>query len=178
MSLRGAQSATDAISRKRNAAHVPAPARLLAVAHRRGDLTEGDTIAALTTNLNIRPRRLCAVHVVIRGRQSGKSPSVETARCIPAPAYSPAVAHRPPDAKKAAIRNRRPFARKNLLFDTARKFLSGLSHFLYRSGFGGVHSACVHIIERVELILGAFRHLATYDAAQILRSNLAKRGAV
>ena len=127
---------------------------------------------------NARPRRLCAVHVVIRGRQSEKSPSVETARCIPAPARSPAVAHRPSDAKKAAIRNRRPFARKNLLFDTARKFLSGLFYFLYRSGFGGVHSACVHIIERVELILGAFRHLATYDVAQILRSNLAKRGAV
>ena len=65
---------------------------------------------------NARPRRLCAVHVVIRGRQSGKSPSVETARCIPAPAYSPAVAHRPSDAKKAAIRNRRPFARKNTYF--------------------------------------------------------------
>ncbi len=127
---------------------------------------------------NARPRRLCAVHVVIRGRQSEKSPSVETTRCIPAPARLPAVAHRPSDAKKAAIRNRRPFARKNLLFDTARKFLSGLFYFLYRSGFGGVHSACVHIIERVELILGAFRHLATYDVAQILRSNLAKRGAV
>ena len=65
---------------------------------------------------NARPRRLCAVHVVIRGRQSEESPSVETARCIPAPAYSPAVAHRPPDAKKAAIRNRRPFARKNTYF--------------------------------------------------------------
>ena len=126
----------------------------------------------------------------------------ETARCIPAPAYSPAVAHRreipfgrngtmhtrasllagggspPRHTKKAAIRNRRPFARKNLLFDTARKFLSGLFYFLYRSGFGRVHSACVHIIERVELILGTFRHLATNDVAQILRSNLAKRGAV
>lgn len=95
LSLRGEQNAT---SQSRGNEMPPTyprrPAcsrRLTAVAISR----KGIRLPRTLLTPNARPRRLCAVHVVIRGRQSGKSPAIETARCIPAPTRSPAVAHPP-----------------------------------------------------------------------------------
>ena len=63
-----------AISWKRNAAHVPAPTRLLAAAHRRGDLTEGDTIAAYTTNSERPPAQALRRTHCHSGASVGKIP--------------------------------------------------------------------------------------------------------